>query len=119
MKRDRDSEAQSVLSCAEASLKAELLEVLPSVAHTGYALFTNSFHNPHGFQAAHIWPRAEALYQQAQACVEAREILQLPLLQSVGQMFLSACDEASGPDAHRRGPRKLASSLMERLNRDT
>jgi hypothetical protein len=119
MKRDRDSEAQSVLSCAEASLKAELLEVLPSVVQTGDALFTNSFHNPHGFQAAHISPRAEALHQQARGCVEAREVLRLPLLQSVGQLFLSACDEASSLDPHRRGPRKLASSLLERLSRDT
>lgn len=118
MKRDRVAEAEANLRAAETSLRAGLLAVLPEVAVSGAPLFTNHSHNPHAFPAAQLWPQAEALYADALACVEARSAIGLSVENSPGQLFLVACEEAASSSEQRRGPRKLAAYLLERLSRE-
>lgn len=118
MKRDRVAEAEANLRAAETSLRAALLAVLPEVALSGASLFTNHSHNPHAFPDAKLWPHAEALYADALACVETRAAIDLSAENSPSQLFLAACEEAASSNEHRRGPRKLAASLLERLSHE-
>jgi hypothetical protein len=118
MKRDRLADTEASLRAAEARLKDVLLAVLPEVAVSGASLFTNHAHNPHGLPIAKLWPQAEALYSDALACLETRAAIGLPTGNSTGQLFLAACEEAASSNEHRRGPRKLAASLLERLSHE-
>jgi hypothetical protein len=116
MKRDRVAETETNLRAAEARLRDALLAVLPDVALSGASLFTNHAHNPHGLPIAKLWPQAESIYADALACLEMRAAIGLPADDSTGQLFLAACEEAGSSNEHRRGPRKLAASLLERLS---
>lgn len=118
MKRDRVVEAETSLRAAEARLRALLLAVLPKVALSEASLFTNRAHNPHGLPISTLWPQAEALHAEALFCLEAREALGFPTANSTGQLFLAACEEAASSNEHRRGPRKLAASLLEQLSHE-
>lgn len=118
MKRDRIAETETSLRAAEARLAVALLAVLPEVALSGAPLFTNHAHNPHGLPISKLWAQAETLYSDALSCVETREAIGLPTADSMGQLFLAACEEAASSDERRRGPRKLAASLFERLRHE-
>ncbi len=115
MKRDRRAEGEKILHNAEHSLREVLLEILPEVAISGEPLFTNLQFNSHALPAHLLSKQGEALFQSASACVEMREALELPVLGSVGQLFLDSCAESASESEHRRGPRKLAAALLERL----
>ena len=118
MKRDRLAEAEANLRAAEARLRDVLLAVLPDVALSGAPLFTNHAYNPHGLPIAKLWPEAETIYSDAVSCLETRVTIGLPAEDSTGQLFLAACEEAGSSDEHRRGPRKLAAWLLERLSHE-
>ncbi|ABE43578.1 hypothetical protein [Polaromonas sp. JS666] len=118
MKRDRSAEGERRLATSEALLRKSLLEVLPAVVKTGAPLFTNSKHNLHDLPKHLIDEEAEAFLEMALACVELREHLGLVTDESVGRLFLAACEEGSSSDENRRGPRKLAEALVERLRND-
>lgn len=118
MKRDRFAEGEKRLATSEALLRKSLLEVLPGVMKTGSPLFTNSKHNSHDLPERAISEEAEAFLEMALVCVELREHLGLAVDESVGRLFLAACEEGSSSDEHRRGPRKLAEALVERLRND-
>jgi hypothetical protein len=118
MKRDRRSEGEAMLVGLERTLRLSLLEVLPSVVKFGSPLFTNSKFNPHGLPAHILDEGAEAFFESASACVDLREHLGLSVVGSVGHLFLDACEESASSNEHRRGPRKLAEALLERLNTD-
>jgi hypothetical protein len=116
MKRSRLAKGEERLASSESLLRASLLEVLPGVASGGFSLlFTNSKYNPHGFPTHRIDREAEAFLELALACVELREHLRLPMDGTVGELFLAACEEAASSDEHRRGPRRLAEALLQRL----
>ncbi|MCA1788821.1 MAG: hypothetical protein LC667_02880 [Thioalkalivibrio sp.] len=115
MKNDRRAKGERVLRVTEASLRAALLEVLPAAALSGENLFMNSEFNPHELPAHLLSKTSEALLESSHACVEARVELRMPLDGSVGQLFLDLCAEAASADPHRRGPRKLAATLLVQL----
>ena len=115
MKSDvRAKQARDTLDAEEASLRARLLAVLPSVARDGGQLFTNSM-NSVGEIARYSHPDVDALLASAEACVELRESLGLEGEGEVAGYFLAACREAASADPHRRGPRKLAEWLLAKL----
>jgi len=118
MKRNRRAEGESILQSAENTLRDSLLEILPMAAETGEPLFTNSRFNPHGLPAHLLSKQAEALLEISLACVEMREALNLPVDGSIGNLYLLACEESASSNEHRRGPRKLAASLLEHLCND-
>jgi hypothetical protein len=116
MKRSSRVEGKSRLASSEGLLRKSLLDVLPSAAVNGSLLFTNSRYNSFKLPAHLLDPEAEAFFDLAQTCVELREHLHLPTAESIGQLFIDACEEASGTNEHRRGPRRLAAALLERLS---
>ena len=118
MKRDRVAETETNLLAPEARLRDALLAVLPEVALSGALLFTNHTNNPHGLPISKLWPQAESIYADAVSCLEMRVAIGIPAEDSTGQLFLAACEEAASSDEHRRGPRKLAASLLERLSHE-
>ena len=115
MKRDRRAEGVRILQDAEDTLRKMLCEALPEVITSGEALFTNSRFNPHNLPSHLLSKLGEALLGTSTACVEMRAALGLPTRESVGQLFLDACAEAASSDEQRRGPRRLAAALLERL----
>jgi hypothetical protein len=118
MKRSSLAEGEARLASSEALLRKSLLDVLPSVVANGAPLFTNSRFNTLELPRHLLDPEAEALLELAVACVELREHLTLPREGSVGHLFLGACEESSSADEHRRGPRRLATALLEGLSRE-
>lgn len=119
MKRSRLSKGEERLASSEGLLRSSLLEVLPRVASGDSSLlFTNSKYNPHKFPAHRLDEEAEAFLELALACIALRDHLGLPVDGTVAQSFLSACEEAGSSYEHRRGPRKLAESLLEVLRRE-
>ena len=105
-----------MLRRAESTLRDSLLEILPEVITSGEQIFTNSRFNPSNLPTHLLSKQGEALYQSASACVEVRETLGLPVLESIGQLFIESCAESASANEHRRGPRKLSAALMEKLN---
>jgi hypothetical protein len=115
MKSDaRARQARVTLEAEEASLRTQLLALLPSVARDGAPLFVNST-NSHGEIARYCHQDADALFASANRCVELRESLGLEGEGEVAAYFLAACREAASADPHRRGPRKLAEWLLGKL----
>ncbi|MFZ2162053.1 MAG: hypothetical protein WAW02_07545 [Sideroxyarcus sp.] len=115
MKRDRRAEGEKILRNAEHSLCEVLLEILPEVVISGEPLFTNLQFNSQALPVHLLSKQGEALFQSASACVEMREALDLPVGESVGRLFLDTCAESASESEHRRGPRKLATALLEKL----
>ena len=116
MKRDRRSKGEAMLLESENTLRQSLLEVLPNVVRYGTPLFTNSNFNPHGLPPHILDEEAGVFFESASACVDLRAHLELPVIDSVGQLFLDACAESASANEQRRGPRKLAEALLERLS---
>ena len=115
MKRERQAEGERILRGAESTLRSSLLEILPEVIVSGEPVFTNFQFNPSALPTHLLSKQGEALFQSSTACVEMREALGLPVPGTVGQLFIEACVEAASSNEHRRGPRKLATSLLEQL----
>lgn len=113
MKSEGD-QAPVSLEAEEAALRARLVAVLPSVARNGAPLFVNST-NSNREIARYRHKDADALFASASRCVELRRSLGLGDAGVAGH-FLAACREASSDDPQRRGPRKLAEWLLEKLN---
>jgi hypothetical protein len=115
MKGDaRAKQARVALDAEEASLRARLLALLPSIARDGAPLFVNST-NSHEEIARYCHQDADELFASAKRCVELRESLGLEGEGDVAGYFLAACREAAGGDPHRRGPRKLTEWLLGKV----
>ena len=107
------------LVAEEDRLRKHLLRVLPDAAESGSNVFTNSEFNPSNLPAHHLRSDAESLLNSARTCVRLRELIGSQAEGSVGAIFLGACKENASRDPQRRGPRKLASSVLQALSHDT
>jgi hypothetical protein len=105
------------LETMERQFRDRLLGLLPKAAKTGSAVFTNTTFNPHQLRPHLFRTDADELLEEAQACLRLREQLDLPVIGSVGYVFIEACQEAANiENPHRRGPRRLAEALLETLS---
>ena len=117
MKATRQSALERQLFVTEADFRALLLEILPRAAKSGEALFLGGRFLHSTYQEWWISPDANTLLAAADDCLAQREALGLPFEGTIGALFLAACDEAADASNHdRRGPRKLAASLLSQLN---
>jgi hypothetical protein len=119
MKTSQVEKFELLLAGEEDKLRRHLVRVLPEAADTGSSVFTNSEFNPSNLPAHLFRSDAETLLQNARECVRLRDLIGLSLEDSVGAKFLAACEEHASNDPQRRGPRKLALSLLEALRHDT
>jgi hypothetical protein len=119
MKASQVEKLELELVAEENKLRQHLLRVLPDAAESGSNLFTNSEFNPSNLPAHQFRSDAESLLNGARACVRLRELVGSQAEGSVGAMFLEACKENASSDPQRRGPRKLASSVLQALRHDT
>jgi hypothetical protein len=116
MKASRLSKLEVQLEAAEASLLGLLMQALPRVAQSGEMLFFNSQFSLNATRPHWLPGESEELLSLAQQAVSLRGELGLPLLGSVGQLYLSACSEAANSaNENRRGPRQLAAWLLGEL----
>ena len=68
---------------------------------------------PEEFRHHWLMPEADDLYELAKMAVALRTSLGLPVIRTLGQLFVSACSESANEEnPHRRGPRKLATWLL-------
>ena len=116
MELPRLGKLQAQLSAAETSLFDLLAQVLPRVVHSGEMLFFNSSFLPDAIQPTWLPQESEELLSLANDAVSLREELGLPVVGTVGQLYLSACSEsANHANGNRRGPRQLATWLLGEL----
>jgi hypothetical protein len=105
------------LESMERQFRDRLLGLLPNRAQSGSAVFTNTTFNPHNLPPHLFRTDADELLEEAQVCLRLREQRDLPVTGSVGYVFIEACQEAANMEnPHRRGPRRLAEALLERLS---
>jgi len=108
------------LESTERQFRDRLLALLPEAAKTGSPVFTNTTFNPHNVRPHLFRADADELLEDARACLRLREQLDLPALGSVGDLFIEACRESADLDnPHRRGPRRLAQSLLDTLSTES
>ena len=119
MKTSRIDKLELELEAAERQLREQLLRILPEVAASGSNLFTNSKFNPFGLPSHLFRSDAEGLLQSARECIRLHEEIGLSAGGSTSSLFLAACEENGSCNEHRRGPRKLAESLLRALSYDT
>lgn len=119
MKTSKLDKLEHELVAEEAKLREHLLRILPEVAESGSSVFTNSEFNPSKLPAHMFRTDAESLLGRARECIRLREALGVDLAGSVGAIFLAACEEHGSKDPQRRGPRRLASSLLLALGNGT
>lgn len=86
------------IDAAEKALREQLLRLLPGAAKSGANIFTTD------------------LLRVARECVYLRERQGVPVIGSVGYLFLAASEENASKDEHRRGPRRLAEALLAQLS---
>lgn len=116
MKSSRLVKIEQQLASSESELCEMLSRLLPRVAASGEMLFFNSEHLPDTVRPGWLPSESEALLEAAKHCVALRQRIGLPVDDSIGQLFLSACREAADcANSHRRGPRQLASWLISRM----
>lgn len=109
MKASRQTKLEAQLAATENELHELLLDALPHTAQHGDMLFFNSAFHPDYIRSHQISERAEQLFSLSRETAALREQIGLPVLESIGQLFLSACSEASNSaNDNRRGPRQLA-----------
>src|SRR5262245_45930345 len=119
MKASQVEKLELELIAEERRLRQHLLHVLPEAAASGSNVFTNSEFNPSGLPVHQFRSDAEGLLNSARQCLRLREVVGLQAEGSVGAVFLEACQENASSDPQRRGPRKLASSVIQALRHDT
>jgi hypothetical protein len=116
MKASRQVKLEGQLVAAESALLDLLASELPHTAHFGNMLFFNSEFCPEPVHGYRLVEQNETLLSLAKEAIALREQIGLPVLSSVGQLFLSACSEAANAvNDNRRGPRQLATWLIGEL----
>ncbi|GHT85010.1 hypothetical protein AGMMS49543_15660 [Betaproteobacteria bacterium] len=95
MKASRQAKLETQLAVTEKELLELLTDALPYTAQHGDLLFFNSAFHPDCIRPHQIGERSERLLSLSSEAVALREQIGLPVLGSVGQLFLSACSEAS------------------------
>ena len=116
MNASRHDKLEAQLADTERELLELLAEALPYTAQHGDMLFFNSEFHPDYVRPPQIAERNEQLLSLSIDVVALRERIGLPVLGSVGQLFLSACSEAANTvNDNRRGPRQLATWLLGEL----
>ena len=116
MKASRQHKLEAQLAATEGELLALLKDALPYTAQHGDMLFFNPVFHPDYAQPHLLGSANERLLLLSRQSVALRERAGLPVLGSVGQLFLSACSEAANmSNGNRRGPRQLAAWLLGEL----
>lgn len=117
MSRKDFDRAEIELQTLESELKQRLIHELTEIASGRNTLFFfNDEHNPHDFPAHFLPEQSSELLMIARKSIELRKLLVMPTEQSVGQLFITACEENANLDnPHRLGPRRLAARLLSQI----
>lgn len=116
MNASRKIKIEARIAATENELLDLLADALPYTEEHGDMLFFNSAFHPNYVKPHQIGQLSERLLSLSSEAVAFREQVGLPIVGSVGQVFLAACEEASDlTNHHRRGPRQLATWLLGEL----
>ena len=115
MKPARIEKLEQQLTVSECALKSQLLELLPGALAGNTLLFINSEFNSLGLRPHSLKSNSEELLSKSKECIQLRESLAMPIENSPGYLYISACKESASTDENRRGPRRLAEWLLGEL----
>jgi hypothetical protein len=117
MPRHDFERATNELDAIEAELTKRLCAKLKEVsAGNGTLFFITTEHNPGGYPDHWRSKTSDELLDLANASIDLRKLLVLPIEKCVGQLFINACDESSEMNnPHRLGPIRQAAKLLAEI----
>jgi hypothetical protein len=115
MKKGERIEGESLVSSSEKSLREAIIDRMGSSPNSGVALLINGRYFPALAEKGNVLDAAEAFEVGAWSCVDLRMKLGLPVVGSVGKLFLDASQELSNNEHHLNNPKPLCEALLRAL----
>ena len=115
MKKNKRIEGENLVASSERSLREAIIDRMESSPNSGVALLVNGRHFPRLAGKGNVLDAAEAFEVGASSCVDLRMTLGLPVVGSVGKLFLDACQELSNSEHHMNNPKPLCEALLRAL----
>jgi hypothetical protein len=115
MKNSRPTEGEALVAKTEKSLREAIIDLMESSSSGGAALLINNRYFPNLAKTGEFVEAAEALEESASSCVDLRINLGLPVVGSVGTLFLDASQELCTSEQHLNDPIPLCEALLRAL----
>jgi hypothetical protein len=115
MRESHRIEGKALVASEEKSLREAIIDRMESSPNRGVALLVNGRYFPALAEKGNVLDSAEAFEVGAWSCVELRMKLGLPVVGSVGKLFLDASQELSNSEHHLNNPRPLCEALLRAL----
>ena len=115
MKKSERIEGESLVASSEKSLREAIIDRMESAPNCGAAFLINGRYFPGLAEKGEVLDAAEAFEIGASSCVELRMTLGLPVVGSVGKLFLDASQEMSLSEHHLNNPKPLCEALLRVL----
>jgi hypothetical protein len=112
MNKSRRFAGEKLVAQTEKSLREAIIEFMENSPNSGGALLINSLYFPSMAQKDNLLCESEALAESASSCIELRVSLGLPLVGSVGKLYLDASLELSNSEQHLNNPAPLCEALL-------
>jgi hypothetical protein len=119
MKKNRRLEGEALVAKTEKSLREAIIDLMQSDPSCGAALLINDRYFPNLAKKGSFVKEAEALEESASACIDLRMSLGLPIVGSVGKLFLDASQELCNSEQHLNNPVPLCQALLKAVKGET
>jgi hypothetical protein len=115
MRKSERIKGESLVASSEKSLREAIIDLMESSPNSGAALLINGRYFPRQAEKGDVLDVAEAFEVGASSCVDLRMTLGLPVVGSVGKLFLDASQELSNSEHHLNNPKPLSEALLRAL----
>jgi hypothetical protein len=115
MSKSNRIEGESLVASEEKLLREAIIDQMESSPNSGMALLINGRYFPGLAEKGDVLDAAEAFEVGASSCVDLRKTLGLPVVGSVGKLFLDASQELSNSQHHLNNPNALCEALIRAL----
>jgi hypothetical protein len=112
MDKSRRIEGVKLVAQTEKSLREAIVDFMETSPNSGGAMLINSRYLPSMGKTGNLLYEAEALLESASSCIDLRISLGLPLVGSVGKLFLDASQELCNSEQHLNNPVPLCEALL-------
>jgi hypothetical protein len=112
MNKSRRIEGEKLVAKTEKSLREAIIDFMETSPNSGGAMLINSRYFPNMAKNANLLYEAETLVESASSCVDLRITLGLPVVGSVGKLFLDASQELCNSEQHLNNPVPLCEALL-------
>jgi hypothetical protein len=111
-------EGEKLVAQTEKSLREAIIDAMENSPNHGGAFLINSRYFPNMAKKGNLLDGAEALAESASSCIDLRMTLGLPVVGSVGKLYLEASQELSNSELHLNNPVPLCKALLRALKGD-